>query len=95
MYTIIGTANSRTLRVLWMLEELGVAYQHVPANPRSDSVVEFNPAGKVPVLIVDGTPITDFDRDPDIPRRSSWHADPSRRLDRAGAAGQSDAVHPG
>ncbi|AUH33346.1 glutathione S-transferase family protein [Paracoccus tegillarcae] len=59
MYTVIGTANSRTLRVLWMLEELGVAYQHVPANPRSDSVVEFNPAGKVPVLIADGTPITD------------------------------------
>lgn len=59
MYTVIGTVNSRTLRVLWMLEELGADYQHVPANPRSDGVVEFNPAGKVPVLIVDGTPVTD------------------------------------
>lgn len=59
MYTVIGTVNSRTLRVLWMLEELEIPYKHVPANPRSDSVVEFNPAGKVPVLIADGTPITD------------------------------------
>ena len=59
MYTVIGTVNSRTLRVLWMLEELGVPYQHVPANPRSDGVVAFNPAGKVPVLVADGTPITD------------------------------------
>ncbi|TRW98604.1 glutathione S-transferase family protein [Paracoccus sp. M683] len=59
MYTVIGTVNSRTLRVLWMLEELGAEYQHVPANPQSDGVVEFNPAGKVPVLVADGTPITD------------------------------------
>lgn len=59
MYTVIGTTNSRTLRVLWMLEELGAPYDHVPANPQSDGVVEFNPAGKVPVLIVDGTPVTD------------------------------------
>ena len=59
MYTVIGTGKSRTFRVLWLLEELGQPYQHVPANPRSDGVVEFNPAGKVPVLIDDGTPITD------------------------------------
>ncbi|WP_299911855.1 glutathione S-transferase family protein [uncultured Paracoccus sp.] len=59
MYTVIGTVGSRTLRVLWMLEELGLPYQHVPANPRSDDVVEFNPAGKVPILVADGTPITD------------------------------------
>lgn len=59
MYTVIGTGKSRTFRVLWLLEELGQPYQHVPANPRSDGVVEFNPAGKVPVLIDSGTPITD------------------------------------
>lgn len=59
MYCVIGTVNSRTLRVLWMLEELELPYKHVPANPRSDGVVQFNPAGKVPVLIDDGTPITD------------------------------------
>lgn len=58
-YTVIGRANSRATRVLWMLEELGQPYEHVPAAPRSAGVVSFNPAGKVPVLIEDGTPITD------------------------------------
>lgn len=59
MYTVIGRANSRATRVLWMLEELGQSYEHVPASPRSEGVISFNPAGKVPVLIEDGTPITD------------------------------------
>ncbi len=59
MYTVIGTVKSRAARVLWMLEELGLPYVHVPAAPQSPGVVEFNPAGKVPVLIEDGTPITD------------------------------------
>ncbi|MGZ3215244.1 glutathione S-transferase family protein [Paracoccus sp. T5] len=59
MYRVIGTGKSRAFRVLWMLEELGLTYQHVPANPRSEGVAQFNPTGKVPVLIDDGTPITD------------------------------------
>ncbi|MBW0158463.1 glutathione S-transferase family protein [Sedimentimonas flavescens] len=59
MYTVIGPVASRALRVLWMLEELGQSYEHVKAAPRSEGVVAFNPAGKVPVLIVDGTPVTD------------------------------------
>jgi glutathione S-transferase len=59
MYKVIGSVKSRTFRVLWMLEELGVAYEHVPASPQSEHVVAVNPAGKVPVLIVDGAPITD------------------------------------
>jgi len=58
-YKIIGSVKSRTMRVLWMLEEIGVPYDHVAAAPRSDEVTRFNPAGKVPVLIVDHTPITD------------------------------------
>lgn len=59
LYTVIGTSKSRSLRVLWLLEELGEPYRHIPANPHGEGVVEFNPAGKVPVLIDDGTPITD------------------------------------
>lgn len=59
MYTVIGTVKSRAARVLWMLEELEVPFDHVSAPPRSAGVTEFNPAGKVPVLIEDGTPITD------------------------------------
>ena len=59
MYTVIGTVKSRAARVLWMLDELEVDFEHVSAPPRSAGVTEFNPAGKVPVLIEDGTPITD------------------------------------
>ncbi|MEM7720757.1 MAG: glutathione S-transferase family protein [Pseudomonadota bacterium] len=58
-YEVIGGVKSRTLRVLWTLEELGVPYTHVPALPRSDEVTKFSPAGKIPVLVVDHVPITD------------------------------------
>ena len=59
MYKVLGTANTRAFRVMWMLEELGQPYDHVPAAPQSDGVVAFNPSGKVPVLIDEGAPITD------------------------------------
>ncbi|SMO71946.1 glutathione S-transferase family protein [Paracoccus laeviglucosivorans] len=59
MYQVIGTAQSRAFRVVWMLEELSLPYEHMPLAPHSEGVTSFNPAGKVPVLIVDGTPITD------------------------------------
>lgn len=59
MYTVIGSVRSRTLRVLWMLEELGEPYTHKPAAPRSDDVKAHNPAGKIPVLIDEGVPLTD------------------------------------
>ncbi|MFV0293300.1 MAG: glutathione S-transferase family protein [Paracoccus sp. (in: a-proteobacteria)] len=59
MYKLIGTSQTRAFRVMWMLEELGQPFELVPAAPRSEGVVEFNPSGKVPVLIDDGMPITD------------------------------------
>ena len=59
MYRVIGPIRTRTLRVLWALEELEQPYEHVVAPPHADAVVEFNPAGKVPVLVVGGVPITD------------------------------------
>ncbi|MBA4490720.1 glutathione S-transferase family protein [Paracoccus sp. S1E-3] len=59
MYKVLGTANTRAFRVMWMLEELGQPYDQVPAAPQSGRVVAFNPSGKVPVLIDEGTPITD------------------------------------
>ncbi|WP_126975136.1 glutathione S-transferase family protein [Frigidibacter oleivorans] len=59
MYTVIGTGRSRALRVMWMLEELGQPFDHVPALPQSPDVTAVNPAGKVPVLIEDGVPILD------------------------------------
>jgi glutathione S-transferase len=59
MYTVIGTVKSRALRVLWMLEELGLPYEHVPAGPRSEDARRHNPSGKIPALLVDGQAVTD------------------------------------
>lgn len=50
MYELIGTVRSRAFRVLWMLEELGVPYTHTEAGPRSESVMDLNPSGKIPVM---------------------------------------------
>lgn len=59
MYTVIGAAKSRAFRVLWMLEEMGVAYTHVPAAPRSTEAKEHNPTGKVPALLDGDELLTD------------------------------------
>lgn len=58
-YTVIGAAKTRTLRVLWTLEELGLTYEHVDAAPRSEAVTRVSPAGKIPVLVADGVALTD------------------------------------
>ena len=59
MYVVHGTTRSRALRVLWMLEELGEPYGHVPCGPQSDAARAVNPEGKIPVLTVDGEALTD------------------------------------
>jgi glutathione S-transferase len=49
---LMGPAWSRAFRCLWMLEELGIAYEHdIDAQPVSRRVKKFNPTGKVPVLL--------------------------------------------
>jgi glutathione S-transferase len=48
---LMGPAWTRAFRCLWMLEELGVPYEHVDAQPVSRRVKKFNPSGKVPVLL--------------------------------------------
>jgi glutathione S-transferase len=58
-YTVYGTVKSRAARVVWLLEELGLPFDHVAAPPRSDAVVALNPSGKVPVLVEDGVAISD------------------------------------
>ncbi|WP_204112750.1 glutathione S-transferase family protein [Shimia biformata] len=50
MYEVIGGKQSRTFRVLWALEELGLDYTHTPEKPRSDLVTRLNPTGKIPIL---------------------------------------------
>lgn len=59
MYIVVGTAKSRALRVLWMLEELGLPYEHIPAPPHSDEARRHSPSGKVPALLVNGEAFTD------------------------------------
>lgn len=48
---IIGGVKYRTFRCIWMLEELGIPYLHIPATPHSPEVLKWNPLGKVPVFV--------------------------------------------
>ena len=50
MYEVYGQKRNRTMRVLWMLEELGQDYELIEAAPRSETVFALNPSGKVPIL---------------------------------------------
>ena len=56
---IIGAARSRTFRVLWLAEELGIDYTHVPEPPRSDLVSDLNPLRQIPILRDGDTILTD------------------------------------
>jgi len=55
MPTLYGVANSRAFRCLWMLEELGREYQHVPtdfyAGSKEPAYLKLNPNGRVPCLV--------------------------------------------
>jgi glutathione S-transferase len=57
--TLIGTLNSRAARVRWMLQELGLPHDHLPAPPHHADVNAVSPQGKIPVLLVDGAVLTD------------------------------------
>ncbi|HET7222176.1 MAG TPA: glutathione S-transferase family protein [Rhodanobacteraceae bacterium] len=53
---LYGQAPSRALRVLWLLNELGIDYEQVLIDPdseeaRSPEFRALNPTGKVPVLV--------------------------------------------
>ncbi|MCB1397627.1 MAG: glutathione S-transferase family protein [Rhodobacter sp.] len=58
-YVLIGASSTRAGRVAWMLNELGVPFEHVEAKPHQEDVTRHYPRGKVPVLLVDGVAITD------------------------------------
>lgn len=59
MYKVYGKIASRALRVLWVLEEIGVPYEFIEAGPHSDAVLAANPSGKIPILIDGNAVITD------------------------------------
>lgn len=50
MYEVYGQKRNRTIRVLWMLEELGQDYTLISTQPRSEAAFALNPSGKVPIL---------------------------------------------
>src|SRR5215467_8592128 len=56
MITIYGSARSRASRSIVALEELGLAYVHVPLNPHESRAMlsDLNPNGRVPVIDDDG-----------------------------------------
>lgn len=59
MIRLYGATASRALRVLWMLEEIGVPYEHVKTATTETRTAEFlklNPNGHIPVL-VDGSAV--------------------------------------
>jgi glutathione S-transferase len=52
-----GTSMSSAGRCLWVLEELGLSYEHVPtaiADTRTPAHLKLNPNGHIPVLEDDG-----------------------------------------
>ena len=59
MLTLYGSMASRAHRVVWMLRELGVPYEHVPTafqdgSTRQPAFLAINPNGRVPALDDDG-----------------------------------------
>lgn len=59
MYTVVGAVKSRAFRVMWMLEELGQSYDVIPAGPRSEDALKYNPSGKIPALVDGDHVLTD------------------------------------
>jgi glutathione S-transferase len=57
MLKLYGTSKSRSARVLWTLEELGLKYEHIPtevAKAKSPEHMKINPNGHLPALDDDG-----------------------------------------
>jgi glutathione S-transferase len=54
MLKIYGVAQSRALRALWMAEECGVPYEHVPTSnrdgTRTPEFLAINPNGHIPAI---------------------------------------------
>ncbi len=59
MYKLIGSKKSRSFRVLWALEEMGLDYTLITESPRSDAVRALNPSGKIPAFMVDDQVLLD------------------------------------
>lgn len=59
MYKVIGNTNTRAMRVLWLMHEIGLNYDHLRVDARSPEASKANFSGKIPSLDVDGIIIND------------------------------------
>jgi glutathione S-transferase len=64
MLTVYGCPNSRSMRMVWALEEAAAEYRYILIDlfrgaGRSPDFLKINPAGKVPALVEDGTALTE------------------------------------
>lgn len=64
MLTLHGTPPTRALRVIWLLNELGLDYASCPVDltqgeAKRTPFIELNPAAKVPVLVDGDTVLTE------------------------------------
>lgn len=54
---VYGTGQSRAMRALWMLEELGIEFEHKPINFQTDTkapeFLAINPNGRIPTIITE------------------------------------------
>jgi glutathione S-transferase len=60
--TLYFAPRSRSLRALWLLEEIGAPFDLVPldldrADHKAPGILRLNPMGKVPIVVVDGHPV--------------------------------------
>ncbi len=51
MYKAVGAPGSRLTRVTWMLEEVGQPYEIVKAKQHTETMLRYNPSGKMPALV--------------------------------------------
>lgn len=62
--TLFGVAASRAFRNLWMLNELGVAFEHNPIHYTDPALkaapfIDLNPNGRIPILQFDDFVVTE------------------------------------
>lgn len=56
---IFGAARSRTMRALWLADELGLDYDHRLKDEAGLDYLSVNPSGKVPAIDDDGLVLTE------------------------------------
>ena len=64
MLTIYGKSNTRSLRITWLAEALGLDYQFhaidmAAGEHRSDNYLKIHPGGKIPAITDDGLALTE------------------------------------